>query len=412
MRSSATVLSVGLLLAGLLVFSGMGLVAQRPFQPVVGLELVAEGLVAPVGLVSPEDGTGRLFIVDQVGVVKILTAEGELVEEPFMDLGDRMVELRTNFDERGLLGLAFHPDFADDGRFFAYYSAPLREGAPADWNHTSHVSEFRVSGADPNRADPDSERVLLQVDEPQFNHDAGQLAFGLDGYLYISLGDGGGGDDVGLGHPPIGNGQDISTLLGSILRIDVDNGDPYGIPPDNPFVGREARDEIFAYGLRNPFRFSFDAAGDQELFVGDVGQNLFEEVDIVTKGGNYGWNIREGLHCFDPANPDQPPAECPDTGAKGEPLLDPIIEYPHPGLPRGIGTTVIGGFVYRGSALPGFEGRYIFGDWSTNFDQGDGTLLIATPPSSEEESWSIEELRVATSESRRLDAFLLAFGQD
>ncbi len=192
----------------------------------------------------------------------------------------------------------------------------------------------------------------------------------------------------------------------------MDSGDPYGIPPDNPFVSREGRDEIFAYGLRNPFRFSFDAGGDQELFVGDVGQNLFEEVDIVTKGGNYGWNIREGLHCFDPANPDQPPAECPDTGANGEPLLDPIIEYPHPGLPGGIGTTVIGGFVYHGSALPGFEGRYIFGDWSTNFDQGDGTLLIATPPSSAGESWSIEELRVATSESRRLDAFLLSFGQD
>jgi glucose/arabinose dehydrogenase len=259
-----------------------------PVGGVVRLEQVAEGLTSPVTLVAPPDGSGRLFVVDQIGLVRVVSAAGELLAEPFLDLRDRIVTLMPDFDERGLLGLAFHPDYAANGRLFVYYSAPLREGGPAGWDHTSHVSEFRVS-ADPNRADPGSERVVLQIDEPQFNHNAGTVLFGPDGYLYISVGDGGGANDVDLGHTPvIGNGQDLTNLLGKILRIDVDGAEPYAIPDDNPFVGTIGRDEIFAYGLRNPYRMSFDRGGDRDLLIADAGQNLWEEVNLGASGANYG----------------------------------------------------------------------------------------------------------------------------
>jgi len=362
--------------------------------------------------VASGDKTGRLFVVDQIGLVSIIDAGGQLLSEPFLDVRDRMVELKESFDERGLLGFAFHPRYEENGHFFVYYSGPLREEAPVDWDHTSYISEFMVSPDNPNKADSASERVILQVNQPQFNHDGGQLVFGPDGYLYISLGDGGSANDVDVGHPPLGNGQDTSTLLGSILRIDVDGGDPYAIPADNPFVGRDGRDEIFAYGFRNPFRMSFDAGGDHDLFVGDVGQNLWEEVDIAVRGGNYGWNTREGFHCFDPGSPDDPPADCPNRGASGETFVEPIVEYAHPDLPGGIGLSVIGGYVYRGTALPQFEGRYIFGDWGARFDQGDGVLLVATPPGEQGDQWPIEEVEIVTNPSGRLDAFLQGFGQD
>ncbi len=384
-----------------------------PIPTRVDLELMAEGLNSPVTLVSPGDGSGRLFVVDRVGLVYVLTAERDLLEEPFLDVRDRMVELRENYDERGLLGLAVHPDFGENGRFFVYYSAPLREDGPQGWDHTAHISEFAVSAGDPNKADAKSERVLLQVDEPQFNHDGGQVVFGPDSYLYISLGDGGGANDVATGHGLSGNGQDPTTLLGSVLRIDVDSGDPYGIPSDNPFVDSdEGADEVFAYGLRNPWRMSFDAGGEHELYVADVGQNMWEEVSVVTLGGNYGWNIKEGTHCFDHRNPDVSPEECPDTGLNGEALIGPIIEYGHPDLPSGIGTTVIGGFVYRGTALTDLQGQYVFGDWSTSFAMPDGQLLVATAPGSEGDLWSVAPLLVASHEDGRPHAFVLGFGQD
>ena len=275
----------------------------------VGLELVADGFVSPVGLIEAPDETGRMFVVDQVGIIWVMTADGRVTETPFLDLRARMVRLNTDYDERGLLGLAFHPAFATNGRLFVYYSAPLRSEGPQNWDHTSHISEFRLSPTDPDKADPESERIILEVDEPQANHNAGQITFGPDGYLYVALGDGGRANDTGTGHPPIGNGQDTSTLLGSILRIDVDGAEPYGIPPDNPFVGKDGQDEIFAYGFRNPFRISFDIGGNHELFVGDVGQQLWEEVNIVTKGNNYGWNIKEGAECFDPSSAGQPAEE-------------------------------------------------------------------------------------------------------
>lgn len=378
----------------------------------VGLRLVAEGLNSPVALVEAPDESERLFIVDRTGVILALSAEGELSQEPFIDLRDQMVTLREEYDERGLLGLTFHPQYASNGRLFVYYSAPATEDAPADWDHTSCLSEFRVASSDPARADMASERVLLRVHQPQANHNGGCIVFGPDGYLYVSLGDGGGANDVGTGHPPIGNGQDLTTLPGSILRIDVDRGDPYAIPPDNPFVGQGGRDEIFAYGLRNPWRMSFDAGGQHELFAADVGQNLWEEVDIITKGANYGWNIREGTHCFDPNSPDKSPDECPESGALGEPLMEPIIEYGHPSLPGGLGTCVIGGFVYRGNAIPGLQGSYVFGDWTATWDSADGRIFVASRPSSGDGLWQVRELSIATSDDGRLGTYVLAFGQD
>jgi glucose/arabinose dehydrogenase len=376
-----------------LVFSS-GCVQQETAPEI--LELVADGFTAPVGLVPSPDETGRLFVVDQVGIIKIIK-NNQVLEEPFLDLRGRMVELRDSFDERGLLGLAFHPDFINNGRIFVYYSAPLRQGAPEGWDHTSRISEFKIS--EENKADLSTERIILEIDEPQFNHDGGQLLFGPDGYLYVSVGDGGQADDVGLGHPEIGNGQDTSNLLGSILRIDVDS-EPYSAPADNPFVGKSGRDEIFAYGFRNPFRMSFDSETD-ELFVGDVGQNLWEEVSIVERGKNYGWNIKEGAHCFSPETPDESPDQCRDKGYLGEDLTGPIIEYKNANAEGGIGLAVIGGFVYRGQA-PEMYGKYIFGDWSSSFTGGKGTIFVAEKSDKE---WSIIS-------SENINSFLLAFGQD
>jgi glucose/arabinose dehydrogenase len=395
-------LILGLLLAG----CGGSEPQNEGSRPRVGLELIAEGFTSPVSLASPDDGSGRLFVADQRGQIWLVTANGR-EDEPFLDLSDRMESIRPTYDERGLLGLTMHPDFDQNGRFFVYYSAPLRPGAPEGWDHTSHLSEFRVSESDPNSADPASERILLQMDEPQSNHNGGGIAFGPDGYLYVALGDGGGANDTGLGHPPQGNGQDTSTLLGSILRLDVDGGAPYSVPADNPFVGQEGRDEIWAYGFRNPFRIAFDRGGEGALYVGDVGQNLFEEVDVVTKGGNYGWRIREGRHCFDPDRPNSPPDQCPQVGARGEPLQAPILEYDHD-----LGISVIGGYLYRGSQMPDLVGHYIFGDWSKSFIGANGKVFDGLPPASGSEAWTRRQFVITTLDDTDLGAFLLSFGQD
>jgi glucose/arabinose dehydrogenase len=402
--------------------------AQEADSPSVGLRLVADGFTSPVALVEAPDASGRLFVVDQVGVIRIITAGGNLVPQPFLDLRSRIVPLMPGFDERGLLGLAFHPGYAANGRFFVYYSAPLRPGAPAGYNHTARVSEFRVFAADANRGDPASERIVLEVDKPQFNHNGGTLLFGpRDGYLYVSIGDGGGANDVGLGHVEDwyaanagGNGQDVQqNLLGNILRIDVDRGAPYAVPADNPFTGMpgcaDGCDEIWAYGFRNPYRMSFDRGGAGNLFVGDAGQELWEEVSIAVKGGNFGWNVKEGTHCFSTDNPDESPPECPDTVGSphpraGDPLIDPVIEYANHHQPGGLGATVIGGHVYRGQALPQFFGRYIFGDWSREFEEPDGSLFVAM--ARKRGLWGMQQLRVATSPTGRLGHYLLGFGQD
>jgi glucose/arabinose dehydrogenase len=422
-------LAVALCAAAVLAGAATPAQAQQREGPAVGLRPVAEGLTSPIALVPVADGTERRFIVDQAGTIRVLTADGQLLPTPFLDLRSRIVPLMPDFDERGALGLAFHPGYTTNGRFFVYYSAPLRPGAPAGYNHTARISEFRVSAADPNRADPASERVLLEVDKPQFNHNGGTVAFGPDGALYISIGDGGGADDVGLGHVEDwyaanagGNGQDIqNNLLGNVLRIDVDRGVPYGIPADNPFAGApgcaDGCDEIWAYGLRNPYRMSFDMGGDHDLFVGDAGQELWEEVSIAERGGNFGWNVKEGAHCFSTDNPDESPAECPDVvGAPhpraGDPLIDPVIEYQNDHNPAGggLGHAVVGGHVYRGDDLPQFSGDYIFGDYSREEEEPDGSLFVAKPRKTG--LWNMQQLQITTRPGRRLGHYLLGFGQD
>jgi glucose/arabinose dehydrogenase len=409
--------SLLVLMVGLVVMPVGGAAAQA--RPAVSLRLVADGLTSPVTLVPANDRSRRLFVVDQVGAIRILRPDGTLAPEPFLDISDRLVEQMTDFDERGLLGLAFHPNYARNGRFFVYYSAPLRAGAPEGFNTTSTISEFRVSRTDPNRADPASERVLLQMDKPQFNHNAGTILFGpRDGYLYIAIGDGGGANDVDLGHVEDwyadnggGNGQDVTqNLLGNILRIDVDHGRPYAIPRGNPLVGKEGLDEIWAYGFRNPYRMSFDQGGRRDLFVGDAGQNRWEEVSIARRGGNFGWNVKEGTHCFDAENPDVSPAECPTTDPEGDPLIDPVIEYPNIAQEGGLGAVVVGGHVYRGHDLRGFQGKYIFGDWSRDFDAPDGSLFVATPR--HKGLWTLQQFRIRDTDDGRLGRYVLGFGQD
>ena len=378
------------------------------------LKLVADGFVSPTVLVPVPGQKGTLLVGDQPGTIHVIK-DGKLSDKLFLDLSDKLTKLNQNaFDERGLLGLALHPKFGENRKFYVAYSAPLREGAPSDWNHTMHISEFRVKEQDRLWADPVSEKLILQIDEPQFNHNGGALAFGPDGYLYISTGDGGAGNDVGLGHPPEGNGQNIETLLGKILRIDVDKGDPYSVPQDNPLVGKKGRPEIFAYGLRNPWRISFDRGGTRDLFAADVGQDGYEEVNIIRKGGNYGWNIREGFHCFDPKNPRKAPEDCPKVGANGEPLIDPILEYKnfkaHMRDPEAKGISVTGGYVYRGKALPDLQGKYVFADWSKNWALPLGVMFVASP-SAGGKQWTMETVTPRSS-AGGLKSYVTAFGQD
>ncbi|MCG3124861.1 MAG: hypothetical protein GIKADHBN_03358 [Phycisphaerales bacterium] len=341
------------------------------------LRTVASGLPAPVLVTHAGDGSGRLFIVDQRGKVLILQ-NGQVLPTPFLEIQPpELVTVNNGYDERGLLGLAFHPDFASNGRVFVRYSKPRTGGPGEPCTNTSRgcheevLAEYRVMPTDPNRVDPASAKYVLRIAKPQFNHNGGAIAFGPDGYLYMSMGDGGGAND-GLAdnppsHGPGGNGQNINTLMGKMLRLDVNGGDPYGVPADNPFVGVDGADEIYAWGMRNPFMFSFDdgPGGTGSLWLGEVGQNLFEEIDIVEKGKNYGWVIKEGFHCFDPFNPTVPPADCDSTG-----LTDPIAEYGHAD-----GIAVVGGYVYRGGDFPGLVGMYVFGDFSTSFGAADGHLF-------------------------------------
>lgn len=373
----------------------------------VRLDLVADALVAPTALIVAPDGT--MVVLDQPGLAYRIE-QGSL--ETFADLQDRVIELDEDYDERGLLGMAFHPDYPQDPRVFAYYSAPLRPGAPEGYDHTNVLSEFTVTRG--GEVDPDSERELLALAWPFTNHDGGTVAFGPDDMLYVSMGDGGDANDTGLGHPPLGNGQDRSTLLGSILRIDPDGGDPYGVPDDNPFVDvPEAAEEIWAYGLRNPYKFSFDPeTGD--LFVGDAGQNLMEEVDRVEAGDNLGWNIREGTLCFDPDDADNPPEECPEEGPNGEPLIPPILTYTHPetvvsDLSEIHGLVVVGGNVYRGDQLEELVGDYVFADWSRTFSEPEGQLLVGRR---EGGGWSLEPLRVQDTPGEHIGYYVRGFGQD
>src|SRR5450432_915170 len=312
------------------------------------LKLIADGFVSPITLVDAPDETKRLFVVDQVGKVWIIKADGTKMPNPFIDVSNKIVSLAPDYDERGLLGLAFHPNFKHNGKFYLFYTAPPLAGGPepgALWDNQTRISEFKVSQGNPNQADMSSERIILEANHPESNHNGGTIAFGPDGFLYISIGDGGNKDDIGPGHVNDwykvnagGNGQDVKqNLLGNILRLDVDRRDEqrnYGIPHDNPFVNATGKDEIYAYGFRNPYRFSFDLGGDKALYAGDAGQSLYEEIDVVKKGGNYGWNVKEGTHCFNTDNDKTERNSCPVVDSAGNPLIDPVTEVANSANPN------------------------------------------------------------------------------
>ncbi len=400
---------VFLLAIGYLFFTyGWAKKVNLEFGGEVKLDLVADGLISPVDMQFPKDNSGRLFIVDRIGKIKILNNKS-LIDEPFLDITDKVIPLNSLYDERGFLGLTFHPNFKNNGKFYVYYNAKLREGAPSDWDSTIRLSEFVVSKDNPNKADATSEKIIMEIDKPGMNHNGGQILFGKDNYLYISIGDGGNANDVGKGHnQTIGNGQDTFSILGKILRIDV-NGKTsnanYLIPQDNPFSdGKNGLKEIYAYGFRNPWRMSFDSETGK-LFVGEVGQSSWEEINIVEKGKNYGWNIKEGTHCFATRNP-----ECENLGYKGEPLIDPIIEYPNAQQKNGMGHTNVGGFMYRGNGIPTLKGKFIFADWSTSFTKADGSLFVAE--SSETGLWEMKLIAISGRENKRLNEFILSLAQD
>lgn len=391
-------------------------IAPAPLR--VGLQTVASGLAAPVILVPDPTRAERLYVVDQAGPLRVID-HGQLLDKPWLDVTSLLVPLRANYDERGFLGLAFHPAYArpehaGQGRFYTYTSEPIR--GPADFtvelpagtamNHQSVVREWRWDGVS-ETIDPTSSRVLLRIDEPQTNHNAGHLEFGPDGYLYLALGDGGGANDNGAGHGTQGNGQNLNTILGKIIRIDplapsLTPGSPdlvsangaYRVPRDNPFVGKEGLDEIFAYGLRNPYRFSFDARSGA-LIVPDVGQNRVEEINFLHKGRNYGWRLKEGTFAFDP------------TGAVvGLPLndprlTDPVVQYDHDD-----GLAVVAGYTYYGTALPELWGQYVCGDFSRQFSVPQGRLFVA-----DLFMGRIEELLLGP-KGDPLNLFVKGFGQD
>ncbi|HEY4606694.1 MAG TPA: PQQ-dependent sugar dehydrogenase [Acidimicrobiia bacterium] len=320
----------------------------------VRLETLVQDLSQPTVLASPP-GDDRLFVVERVGVIRILDANRELLESAFLDLTDRVL---ANGIEQGLLGLAFHPEYASNGRFYVYYT---------DQSGRRQLSEFKVSVSDPNLASPDTERVLIELEQPpdatDIRHYAGQLAFGPDGYLWMAMGDGADSRD---------QGQDPNTLFGAISRLDVDGGDPYGIPPENPFVGGGGAGEVWAYGLRNPWRFSIDAL-DGLIYIADVGHADQEEVNVlpIAEGGfNLGWSDVEGTRCFhvqdcDLAN-----------------YTAPVITYTHEE-----GCSITGGYVYRGSEIPELAGTYFYSDWCSQWIR---SFKYVNGQVTEERDWSAD----------------------
>ena len=321
----------------------------------------------PLIVTHANDGSDRLFVAEQEGIIKVFPNDQETEDaDVFLDIEDQVV-YRDDKNEEGLLGFAFHPDYSRNGQFFLYYTT-------TDADLTSVVTRFEVSADDPNRADPESEVELMRIAQPYWNHNGGTLAFGPDGFLYIALGDGGNGND------PHTNGQNLTTLLGSILRIDVnrqEHGKNYAIPKHNPFTDRmvpvsrngdkkaPAAPEIYAYGFRNVWRLSFDRKTGA-LWAADVGQSQWEEINIVQSGGNYGWNVREAKHWFRPDGKDE-----------WDDLIDPVWEYHHD-----VGKSITGGTVYRGSRVPELIGKYIYADyvsgllWALDFEEETGEAKI------------------------------------
>ncbi len=315
--------------------SGYGNVSAFPDPGVYKWVPVASGLFEPTDVQFPDDGSGRMFVVEQPGRIRIVQ-NGQMISPPFLDISTKVGSAGS---EQGLLGLAFHPDFAHNPYFYVNYT---------DVNGNTEIARYQANG---NGADPSSEKILLHIDQPFPNHNGGAMVFGPDGYLYMGLGDGGGEGD------PLGYGQNTDVLLGKLLRIDVNHGDPYSIPPGNPFASGGGKPEIWAYGLRNPWRVSFDRlTGD--LYIADVGQDNWEEVDFLPAGSpggsNFGWSYREGLHQYALASP---PA--------GVRFVDPVVEYSH----AVGGCAITGGYVYRG-AMQEWQGIYFYGDFCSGMVWG------------------------------------------
>lgn len=399
--------------------------------PDIALERAVGGLTVPTHFGDADEERDRWFVTDQTGQAYYVE-DGEKTQ--FIDVQDQMVELGNiygqypkekpglQYDERGLLGIEFHPEFEENGLFYLRYSAPPDDQLPEGWDHYNILAEFEADDG-LNSASLDSERQLLRIPHPQMNHNAGPITFGPDGYLYITMGDGGGANDDYYGHVEDwyafnagGNAQDVEeNLLGNILRIDVDGGTPdadpvqtgtsgdaerpYGIPEDNPLVGTDGMDEIYAWGFRNPYGISFDSNGN--LYAPDAGQTLYEEVNVVLRGGNYGWNLKEGTHCFDAGNNDQPPSQCPafapsKTGDGVEPLIDPVVEWPHQYRGNVVGAVVTSAQLYEGDAIPELQDSLVYSIPAQTPFQGQdpvaGRILTATPPGGEVGEVSIEDL--------------------
>lgn len=386
--------------------------------PTVNAEVVAEGFNQPLAL-GTLSGTSLKYVADKTGQIYVHDDDG-IQADPLLDVSDRLMELTTW--EQGLLGFELHPEFERTRKFYVRYSAPKREGTPDDFDHTFVLSEFTATD-DLRSTVPESERTILEIPEQGPNHNAGAIEFGPDGYLYVAVGDGNSrSGDSGRGHANDwyllnggGNGQNVTdNLRGSILRIDVDSreGDkPYAIPSDNPLVGKTGLDEQYAWGFRNPYRMSFD--GD-DLYVGDVGESRFEEINLVRRGGNYGWNVRQGTECFSNRLPMYALAKlpmfkntypaCPKTTRSGEPLIDPVVCYSHRKNGEQFGVAVIAGYRYRGEAVPKLDGKFVFGDLMSG-------LFATTPRDRGEGLWPIETVRMMSGGEPFRDP-LLSFGRD
>ncbi|XP_063289265.1 HHIP-like protein 1 [Pelobates fuscus] len=362
------------------------------------LQEVANGLRNPVAMVHANDGTHRFFIAEQVGFIWVYLPNGSRVDKPFLNVSKAVLTSPWAGDERGFLGVAMHPDFRNNGKFYVYYSIYAKR------EEKIRISEFHLSTDNVNMADHKSERVIIEITEPASNHNGGQILFGTDGYLYIFTGDGGrAGDPFG----DFGNAQNKSSLLGKILRINVtgnEQGPPYRIPPDNPFLReRGARPEVYAYGARNMWRCSVDRGdavtgkGRGRVFCGDVGQNKFEEVDLIHKGGNYGWRAKEGFSCYDKKL-------C--NNATLDDIL-PIFAYPHT-----VGRSVTGGYIYRGCQMPNLNGRYIFGDFMSG-------RLMSLKEDKEGKQWTYTEICMGQAKTCNFPKlinsyfpYIISFGED
>lgn len=399
--------AVALVWCGCSAAWGQGL--TNPLGPIpqgniaVQMKTVATGLVSPVDLISGPAGSNELFVVDQAGMIRTI-GSGGLNSTPFLDISSLMAQinnpggapgLQAGYDERGLLGLAFSPGFNDPSSpgfrtFYTYQSEPIigagdfgplpgTLSAPLD--HQNVLSSWKVSATNPNVVDLSSKTDLFRENHPALNHNGGTIRFGPDGMLYLGIGDGGTANDSGNGHEPtVGNAQNPNVIMGKILRIDPTghnstNG-KYGIPADNPFASGGGLGEIYATGVRNPYRFSFDAPTGR-LILGDVGQNNIEEVDNVVKGGNYGWAYKEGTFHFNRSD------GTIDTNTSSIPaglnLIDPLVQYDHETgvTPNANGIAIVGGYVYHGSLMPQLDGKYVFGDFTTSFGAANGHLFYA-----------------------------------